>query len=269
MTATQTSIWNGTTMQNTHPTLPEGTRVYATGDIHGRLDLLEVMGKAIESDLKNRPITDPVSIFLGDYIDRGPDSQGVIDFLVDHHHRTPRQVCLKGNHEASLLEFLQDAGTLYHWEDLGGTETLLSYGLSIHDLMGSAGAESVQTIFKENLSKLHETFFESLPLHYQCGDYLFVHAGIRPDVPLEDQRAEELMWIRGPFLDFQEDFGVFVVHGHTPVEHIDRRSNRLDVDTEAYASGRLTCAVLEGTDMKFITATTDGWDLFDFIPTHK
>ena len=256
-------------MQKPYPTLPEGTRIYATGDIHGRLDLLEVMGKAIESDLQKRPIMDPVSIFLGDYIDRGPDSQGTIDFLVNHHSRTPRQICLKGNHEVALLEFLEDPGTLYHWEDLGGTETLLSYGLSHHDLMGSAGAESVQTTFKENLSRLHEIFLKSLPLHYKCGDYLFVHAGIRPQVPLEEQSPEELVWIRGPFLDYQEDFGVFVVHGHTPVEHIDRRTNRLNVDTEAYASDRLTCAVLEGADMKFITATTDDCELFDFIPTHK
>ncbi|AEV39211.1 metallophosphoesterase [Pseudovibrio sp. FO-BEG1] len=256
-------------MPKPYPTLPEGTRIYAVGDIHGRLDLLETMGKAIESDLKKRPIADPVTVFLGDYIDRGPDSQGVIDFLVDNHHRTPRQICLKGNHEASLLEFLEDAGTLYHWEDLGGMETLLSYGLSHHDLMGSAGAESVQTIFRENFSKLHETFFRSLELYYKRGDYLFVHAGIRPEVALEEQSEDELMWIRGPFLNYEKSFGLFVVHGHTPVEHIDRRTNRLDVDTEAYASGQLTCAVLEGSEMQYITATTDGWELFDFIPTHK
>ncbi len=256
-------------MQRPRPTLPEGTRIYAIGDIHGRHDLLEIMGKAIEADLKKRPVSEPVTVFLGDYIDRGPDSQQVIDFLVDQHHRTPKQICLKGNHEAALLEFLKDAETLYHWEDLGGTETLLSYGLSMHDLMGSAGAQSVQTIFRENLSKLHETFFKTLPLYHACGDYLFVHAGIRPEIPLEEQSEEELIWIRGPFLNYKEEFGVFVVHGHTPTEYIDRHSNRLGVDTEAYASGRLTCAVLEGEDMKYISATTDDWDLIDFIPLHE
>ncbi len=265
----QTGVCNVSTMQKPYPTLPEGTRIYATGDIHGRYDLLEVMGKAIESDLQSRPVKDPVSVFLGDYIDRGPDSRKVIEFFINHHQRTPRQICLKGNHEASLLGFLEDPATFYHWEDLGGTETLLSYGLSQHDLMGSSGAESIRTLFKDNLPKPHEDFLKSLQLQYRCGDYFFVHAGIRPEVPLDEQSPEELMWIRGPFLNYQEDFGVFVVHGHTPVEHIDRRTNRLDVDTEAYASGRLTCAVLEGNNMKFITAATDDWDLFDFIPTHK
>lgn len=257
------------TMQKTYPTLPEGTRIYATGDIHGRYDLLVVMGKAIESDLKRRPVADPVSIFLGDYIDRGPDSQKVIEFFLNHHQRTPRQICLKGNHEAYLLDFLENPAVLYHWEDLGGLETLSSYGLSEHDLFSPDGAASVQTLFKDTLPKSHANFFKSLQLLHQCGDYLFVHAGIRPEVPLDEQSEEELMWIRGPFLNYEEDFGVFVVHGHTPVEHIDRRTNRLDVDTAAYASGRLTCAVLEGNDMKFITATTDDWDLFDIIPTHR
>ncbi|GHB38992.1 hypothetical protein GCM10007094_30580 [Pseudovibrio japonicus] len=114
MTAQQTGICNVNTRQNPYPTLPEGTRIYATGDIHGRYDLLEVMSKAIESDLANRPVADPVSIFLGDYIDRGPDSRNVIEFLLNHHQRSPRQICLKGNHEATLLKFLVNPPTFYH-----------------------------------------------------------------------------------------------------------------------------------------------------------
>ncbi|KZL20821.1 serine/threonine-specific protein phosphatase 2 [Pseudovibrio axinellae] len=150
------------TLQKPYPTLPEGTRIYATGDIHGRYDLLEVMGKAIESNLTKRPVADPASIFLSDYIDRGPDSRKVIEFFLNHHQRTPQQICLKGNHEASLLEFLENPSTLYHWEGLGGLETLSSYGLSEHNLFSSDGAASVQTLFKDTLPKSHKDFFKSL-----------------------------------------------------------------------------------------------------------
>ncbi|SDR32657.1 metallophosphoesterase family protein [Pseudovibrio sp. Tun.PSC04-5.I4] len=257
---------NSNKMQPPNPSLPKGTRIYAVGDIHGRFDLLTSMGNAIERDLKKRPVHKPMVVYLGDYIDRGPDSQKVIEFLINHHKRTPKQLCLKGNHEAALLEFLEDPSKLYYWEGLGGIETLLSYGLSHHDLMGSAEAECVQTTFKENLPITHLNFLKSLSVLHKCGDYLFVHAGLRPEVPIEEQSHDDNLWIRSEFLNYQGDFGAFVVHGHTPVERIDHRTNRLAVDTEAYASDRLTCAVLEGETMKYIEATPDSWELFDLIP---
>lgn len=248
------------------PTLPDGTRIYATGDIHGRFDLLLILTAAITQDLQDRPIENPIMVFLGDYVDRGPDSCKVIDYFLANQQKASKQVCLKGNHEATFLEVLDNPEDLAYWGTLGGFPTLRSYGIPAKDLLGTHSAAHMRKLLKTHVPETHLQFLRHLPLHFRCGDYLFVHAGIRPGKPVNKQTPEDAMWIRAPFLNHKGDFGVYVVHGHTPVEKIERHRNRLAVDTEAHASDRLTCAVLEGRTMNYIEATPTGAQAFELFP---
>jgi serine/threonine protein phosphatase 1 len=184
-------------------------------------------------------------VYLGDYIDRGPDSKAVIDALAVRLVKS-RAVCLRGNHEALMEGFLRDHAFFHHWQQLGALQTLASYGIHPHN--GEAAAD-LRRRFLGALPRTHELFLQCLHDGFCCGDFLFVHAGIRPGIPIEQQDVNDLYWIRGEFLQSKLDHGKFVVHGHTPVPHPDIRTNRINIDTGAWKTGTLTCAAIEGTSI--------------------
>ncbi len=233
------------------PCVPDGIRLYVIGDIHGRLDLLDGKLNDIMDDVSQRRRAHNRIIFLGDYIDRGPDSRGVICRLIEIGKRAD-VVTLMGNHEATLLRTLDDPLHLPWWSANGGALTLLSYGLA--PSMTRRQEESVDAIkgLRSAVPAEHLEFVRSLPLSFECGDYFFVHAGIRPRVRLEDQQADDLLWIRDEFLNSRVSHPKIVVHGHTPVPLPEVRRNRINVDLGAFATGRLCCLVLEADQQNFI-----------------
>jgi serine/threonine protein phosphatase 1 len=217
---------------------PADTRIYAVGDIHGRADLLsEIIGR-IDDDIRRRPIAHTVEVYLGDYIDRGPRSRTVIDLLAVRLVAN-RAICLRGNHEAVMEGFFQDPAILDYWQQLGGMQTLASYGIELRN--GTETAGDLHRRFVGVFPRAHELFMQCLRYQFSCGDFLFVHAGIRPDIPIRDE-----------FLDSTTDHGRFVVHGHTPVPHPDIRHNRINIDTGAWRTGTLTCIALEGSTILFL-----------------
>jgi serine/threonine protein phosphatase 1 len=238
-------------MPKARPCIPVGRRIYAVGDIHGRADLLSELFMRIDDDLKARPITNPIQVFLGDYIDRGPNSRQVIDLLIARRRR--RDVLfLKGNHEDCALRFMNDPTVLPAWQSIGGIHTLLSYGVMPARGDDPESQHKVWSVLREAMPHSHRRFIGGLVLSFTCGDFFFVHAGVRPGVPLQRQSQRDLLWIRDDFLLHEEDFGMVVVHGHTPNYKPDIRSNRINIDTGAYATGQLTCLVLEGDRMSFL-----------------
>jgi serine/threonine protein phosphatase 1 len=229
----------------------ENTRVYVIGDIHGRLDLLDRLIDEIERDAEERGASS-LTVTLGDYIDRGPDSRGVLDRLLSNPFPGD-YVALKGNHEVLLETFLEDSAIGAHWRQLGGLETLRSFGVSIAATMVGKNYEEAAEQLRVALSPVHTKFLASLKTSLTVGRYFLCHAGIRPGVALERQRPQDLMWIRGEFLRSRLDFGKIVVHGHTPTAEPEVLPNRINIDTGAFATGRLTCVVLEGGSHRFIT----------------
>jgi serine/threonine protein phosphatase 1 len=223
---------------------PANTRIYAVGDIHGRADLLIETIARIEDDVGRRPIQHAVEVYLGDYIDRGSDSKRVIDLLAARLVEN-RAVCLRGNHEAMLEGFLRDPDFLHHWRQLGGMQTLASYGIHPHSRFEPEA--DLQRRFRSVFPRTNELFLQCLRYSFRCGDFLFVHAGIRPGIAIEQQDVNDLMWIRHEFLDSVQAHGAFVVHGHTPVPHPDIKPNRINIDTGAWRTGTLTCIAIEGT----------------------
>ncbi|MBN9600163.1 MAG: serine/threonine protein phosphatase [Afipia sp.] len=230
------------------PQVPEGVRVYAVGDIHGRADLLAPVLLQIEIDIALHPVRRPLVVFLGDYIDRGPDSKEVLDLLIAAGHAA-ETVFLKGNHETFLLDFLKDPTLLERWRQFGGLETLVSYGLQppIHPSLDDRIA--LARTLAGALPPSHRRFLEDLKTTFVCGDFLFVHAGLRPLVPIEQQAEEDLLWIRDDFLHWDKAFDKVVVHGHTPVLEPDIRFNRINIDTGAFATGRLSCLTIEAAEI--------------------
>ena len=233
------------------PSVPEGIRIYAIGDIHGRADLLEKMLNRIDAHLASKPVRDPIQVFLGDYIDRGPESREVLDLLVAR-DRSFRSVFLKGNHERYLTEFLGNPPILEDWQRLGGLETLMSYGVKPTLNADAATQTQLAAALDQALPESHRQFLGNLESSFTCGDFFFVHAGVRPGVPLSEQREEDLLWIRQDFLLYEEDFSKIIVHGHTPVMEPEVRPNRINIDTGAYATGQLTCLILECDKADFI-----------------
>ena len=233
------------------PRLPTGRRVYAVGDIHGRADLLSKLFRRMDDDLKSRPTVDAVQVFLGDYIDRGPNSQQVIDLLIAR-QRGNKVVLLKGNHEDYALQFLSDPTVLSEWKNMGGLNTVLSYGVTPTRRDDPQSQHEVATALGHSMPDSHRRFLQGLALSFTCGDFFFAHAGVRPGIALQEQSQHDLLWIREDFLLHEEDFGKVVVHGHTPSREPDIRPNRINIDTGAYATGRLTCLVLEGDQMSFL-----------------
>ena len=233
--------------------LPPGVRVYAVGDIHGRSDLLDLLLVRIGDDQAADPAPAPVVVFLGDYIDRGMDSAGVIDRLAGEPVPGMAARFVLGNHEEFLLRFLAGESNWYSWLDNGAMTTMESYGV---DLQGwpytFPEPEKARDDLAAAMPAAHRAFFEGLETHVRIGGYFLVHAGVRPGVPLEDQAVHDLLWIREEFLRSDADFGAVVVHGHTPTPRVVSRANRIGVDTGAYASNVLTCVVLEGHKRRFL-----------------
>lgn len=231
--------------------LPDGIRIYAIGDIHGCVDLLDQTLRRIDADRARDPIARNIEVFLGDYIDRGPASRQVLDRLMAR-GRAHETVFLKGNHETYVMEFLANPLILKDWQKLGGLETLMSYEVRPSVSANSAAQIMLAAGFDRVFPESHRRFLSDLKLSFTCGDFFFVHAGIRPGIAFEKQRQEDLLGIRGDFLLCEEDFGKIVVHGHTPVAEPEVLSNRINIDTGAFATGRLTCLKLEGGELYFI-----------------
>lgn len=235
------------------PAVPEGSLVYAIGDIHGCLRLLEALHEKILADAEGRPEGRKVVIYLGDYVDRGPESRQVIDLLLDDPLPGFEAVHLKGNHEDLMLDFLDDPAQGPGWIVNGGVATLASYdvvpkqALPLSELLAGLHAD-----FRAALPERHRAFLAGLGLHHTEGDYAFVHAGIRPGVPLAAQSEEDLLWIREEFLWSSASHGRVVVHGHTPVTEPDIRPNRIGIDTGAVLYGVLTCLALDGEERRLL-----------------
>jgi serine/threonine protein phosphatase 1 len=233
------------------PRIPDNTRIYAIGDVHGRADLLQQMFSAIDESLVTHPVENAVQVLLGDYIDRGPDSRKVIDLLIARATRHA-MVYLKGNHESYALQFLSDPSALSEWRQVGGMNTLLSYGIRPSAEDDPDEQRKTAAAFRNALPESHVHFLQKLVLSFTCGDFFFVHAGVRPGIPLAQQHEQDLLWIRDDFLLHEEDLGKIIVHGHTPRKEAEVRSNRINIDTGAFATGRLSCLVLQGNDIAVI-----------------
>lgn len=231
----------------TSPRIPPGLVAYVIGDIHGRADLLIQLLARIEADVAEFPSHRVLKIFLGDYIDRGPASREVIELLIRERGRNC--IALLGNHERAMLDFL--ANPIHdHWLHLGANETLRSYGLT-QPLRRMAGGEIYQALHQA-LPPAHRDFLANLPLAVRLGDLTFVHAGLRPGVPLAEQDREDLIWIRQDFLTASLPAEKLIVHGHTPSSDIREAPGRLGIDTGAFASGKLTAVRFHGPDRAVI-----------------
>jgi serine/threonine protein phosphatase 1 len=242
-------------VQGRRPSLPAGIRIYAIGDVHGRLDLLDRLLGEADADLVSRPAGRAIFVFLGDYIDRGSQSRETVDRLIARREKR-EHVFLKGNHEQIALKCLSDPGLFDRWLRLGGTETLASYGVNLGSKTRIA---ELQAAFHGALPQAHIEFLRSLPSSFECGDFFFAHAGVKPRVALKRQAEKDLLWIREEFLNSNEDFGKAIVHGHTPSHDIEVKPNRINIDTGAYATGRLTCLVMENASLSYI----DTWPAMD------
>ncbi|MBF0212407.1 MAG: serine/threonine protein phosphatase [Magnetococcales bacterium] len=235
--------------------IPDETRVYAIGDIHGRADLLRTIHDQIRADFAPLPASwRKIVIYLGDYIDRGDDSKGVIDLLLDNPLPTCESIHLKGNHEAELQDFLVNPGGGHLWTQFGGMATASSYGVQVPPrISAEARMQELRDRLLEAIPMAHQAFLTSLRFRYELGDYFFTHAGVRPEVPLNRQRPPDLLWIREPFLYYDGQLEKVVVHGHTVMETPVITPNRIGIDTGACYSGHLTCLVLEQTSHRFLT----------------
>jgi serine/threonine protein phosphatase 1 len=233
------------------PRVPQGIRVYAVTDIHGRADLLQQVFTMIDRDLLTSRPVHPLHVFLGDYIDRGPSSRETIDLLIER-ARQYECIFLKGNHELMLFEALGNPKALDDWRQYGGLQTLVSYGLQPPQKPN--GAEQAELIkeLRHRVPDLHRRFFQQLQTSFTCGDFFLVHAGVRPGVPLDAQEEQDLCWIRAEFLQSDEDFGKYIVHGHSPVAAADIRPNRINIDTGAYATGILSLLSIQGDHLLVI-----------------
>ena len=236
--------------------VPEAEVIYAIGDIHGRDDLLAKLHAAIEGELA--AATEPreaTVVYLGDYVDRGPDSRAVIDRLLDQPIKGAKSVFLKGNHEDAMLRFIAGEGSGQSWLSIGGGATAKSYNVPMSPAESDRDTRStIRRHLRERVPARHMAFLSDLRMVYEAGDYLFVHAGIRPGRPLEEQSPQDLLWIRREFLTSRRNHGRIIVHGHSASGKTVMKRNRICVDTAAYATDCLSCVVLEGTSRRFISA---------------
>jgi serine/threonine protein phosphatase 1 len=209
------------------------------------------MAERVGADMKTQSFDQAVTVFVGDYIDRGPGSKRVVEQLATAEWPTSI-IALAGNHEDFLLTFLDDAGFLAFWRSQGGLETLHSYGVNIGRARAGREFEEVQAAFTASFPKQHWDFLKALKGSAVIGDYFFCHAGVRPGVPLDRQDRDDLLNIREPFLSSEAEYGMLVVHGHTPTDVPEIRLNRIGIDTGAFATGRLTCLILEKEERRFL-----------------
>ena len=234
------------------PALPDGVRVYAFGDIHGRLDLLEPLLAAVEADDAASGGKPATLIFLGDLVDRGPDSARVVERLMRLAKERPSTRFLLGNHEEIMMKTIDGDDKMCRLFDrVGGRETSLSYGMSEADY-GHSNFADLAVLLKRQVPDSHQHFLRDFEDMIVLGDYAFVHAGIRPGVPLEEQQTIDLRWIREPFLSHTGPHPRMIVHGHTIRSEVDQRPNRIGIDTGSYATGRLTAVRLEGDSVRFL-----------------
>jgi serine/threonine protein phosphatase 1 len=230
------------------PAGTRGYRAYVVGDIHGRVDLLEHLLAKIHADLQRRPAGQSLLVFVGDLIDRGPSSAQVIERLRCYRRDGVQPVFLLGNHEEVLLRILEgDSSVVESWLQFGGLQCLQSYGVTLARLRGRSADEVVE-IVRAAVPREHVEFLATFVDSCRFGDYLFVHAGIRPGIDVDQQSQSDLRWIRDPFLFDESDHGFVVVHGHTITDEVDERPNRIGIDTGAYRSGVLTALAIEGTE---------------------
>lgn len=238
----------------------DGMRAYAIGDVHGCHAEMTIMLDLIADDLRDNPIADYRIIFLGDYCDRGPDVRSVIDTLMERQKTDRRVICLLGNHDDKLrkAQNVLDPHGFAVFLRYGGTTTLASYGADADELRslevdGSKQArEKVRDIVCDVVPKEHLAFIENRPRWTSLGDYFFCHGGVRPGTDLDEQDAEDLIWIREPFLSHEAPFEKVVIHGHTRQQRVDIRTNRINVDTSCCYGGALSCVVLQDTNHRFL-----------------
>ena len=238
----------------------EGRLIYAIGDVHGRRDLLQTIVRKIAVDAITSGSTEPpLLLFLGDYIDRGPESAGVVSYILALRGQSGFEVrCLKGNHEQTLMTFCVDSAIGPTWIEHGGGATLASYGVvSPSKRTDMAAWEATRLAFSEAMPEDHWLFYRDLELSVTIGDYFFVHAGVRPGIALADQSEQDLLWSRGEFLAEKKPFEKIIVHGHTPVEAPILGATRVAVDTGAYATGVLSAVRLEGADQSVVSTVFD------------
>jgi serine/threonine protein phosphatase 1 len=239
---------NRSSRHQQRPAGARGYRAYVVGDIHGRLDLLEDLLAKIHAELQRRPARKTLLVFVGDLIDRGPSSAQVIERLRTYRRAGIRPIFLLGNHEEVLLRVVGgDAPLMTKWRWFGGAECLQSYGLDPEQFAHLSDDEALSLV-RGAIPREHVEFLESFVDSCRFGDYLFVHAGIRPGVELDQQLQSDLRWIREPFLFDETDHGVVVVHGHTISSEVDERLNRIGIDTGAYRTGVLTALAIEGDE---------------------
>jgi serine/threonine protein phosphatase 1 len=237
-------------------TVPVGHAVYAIGDVHGRLDLLDDLLVRIRQDADRHPSDRARSlVFLGDYIDRGSESRGVVERLLTDPLPGFATVRLMGNHEEAMLAFLDGESDGLDWLSFGGVETLMSYGVPLRSLPRTGDAvRALRVALAAAVPAHHVELIRRCTLHHSVGDYLFVHAGVRPGIPLERQTPTDMMWIRDDFLRARIPLrGRVVVHGHTICDLPQNRGHRINIDTGAFASGRLTSLALRGSGRRFLS----------------
>ncbi len=232
---------------------PNGMRIYAIGDVHGMDAMLAEAHEKIARDRTTHGDLDDRIIHVGDYVDRGPDSAGVIDRLARLRESDPRVVCLLGNHDELMAGFLSEPVLCGpNWLANGARNTLASYGIAVPEGMDFADLPALAERLAATMPAAHAAFLRDLPLSVRFGDFFFCHAGIRPGVALDRQDPNDLVWIREPFLASGRDHGAVVVHGHTPVPAPEVRANRIGIDTGAVYGGALTVLVLEGSAYRFL-----------------
>ncbi|MDB5713666.1 MAG: metallophosphoesterase [Sphingomonadales bacterium] len=233
--------------------LPDGERIYAIGDVHGRLDCLDILLAKIDADDAERAPAATTLVFLGDLMDRGPDSREVVERAIELAD-TRKTVFLMGNHEEILIYAWEgDIRAAALFQRVGGRETLMSYGAHAIDY-DITDPDDVLRALDERVPSAHIAFVRGFLDSYSCGDYLFVHAGIRPGVPLDAQIPGDLRWIRREFLDDDRQHGSMIIHGHSITEDVDEKHNRIGIDTGAFASGKLTAIGIEGGERWFLTS---------------
>jgi serine/threonine protein phosphatase 1 len=237
--------------------IPAGHVVYVVGDLHGRADLLELASRAIADDAAASPALTPLTVFLGDYVDRGAQSADIIERLANRHFPTPIETLL-GNHEFMMLRALESDAELERWSQFGGLNTLFSYGVDVRPLQLGTGISQARLAFAAAMPAHHRSFLSHLRLKFEMGDYFFCHAGIRPQTPLAEQVVEDLIWIREAFTASTQMHEKKIVHGHTPVKAAELLPNRINIDTGAYITNLLSVLRLEGDSHEIMAITPRG-----------